>query len=478
MARIRRALQDQNPANRQVLIPLGGSGQTVGSWAGVEKKSREMPVLLDIKEFDAKAELDQHADVVVIMLGMNDVLSAQLKDTPEALKKWKEDYRGLLTAVRTRTTPRVIALATPTPCTEDPESPKNQVMDRMVATLKELAAEEKCLLLPTRETAWTVLANGRRTNPGFHITTDQVHPNPAGHMAIAAGMLTGLGEAVPGEALVRQAMEKSPSGDRLSFQWELLSPEDVGSPLRLRLTVFHNTESAALDLPKGWTAREETKAEGKTTWVLESRLDRLVNTLTIRSGGRSAEVRIPAPWLVGTGNVGWLGWKNGVYVPETGGLPPDEVVRTGVGFREAMSRMELKPGVPVSWRAFLGDVNYGGAGAPGVIDFAQVTYFGGGEVGYGLRWIESDKDRPVRVKISRPGFAGKNHVQVWINGENVYSGDPEKARDGEWTSTLRKGWNLVSFKGNFQSWQWQLGLDLEPVAGDSLDGLRYAITPR
>jgi len=476
MALIGKGLKQSNPANQQTLVPLGGSGHKVASWGNIEKKSRTQPVLLDIKEFDVQKELSQHADIVVIMLGMNDVLSAQLPNSPAGTQGWKEDYRSLLKAVRERTTPRVLALATPTPCTEDPSSPKNQVMENMVAVLRELAQEENCRILPTRDSAWDVLGAGRAQAPGFHITTDQVHPNPAGHAAIAAGMLRGLEEAQAAELLRGEALSRAKRSG-LSVEWRLQPTEQVGWPMRLKLTAYHGGEPVGLSLPEGWTAAEPEKRKGASIYAIEARPEFLKNVVTLRSSGKTLESVVPAPWLVATANAGWQGWKSGVFDVKAGEWPVDELVRTGTNFAEVSKAMELKPGTPLVWKTYLGSIDYGGGGAPGVIDFAQVTYFSGGEIGYGLRWVESEKDRPVRVKISRPGFAGVTYAQVWVNGETVFTGDPSKAKDAELKTSLRKGWNLVSFKGNFQQWQWQLGIDLEPESGDSLEGLRYSIEP-
>ena len=482
---IGKALKQADPANAQTLVALGGSGHRVGSWKGIEKRSRTESVILDIKEFDVRAELDRPADVVVVMLGMNDVLSAGLPDTPEGIAAWTEDYRDLIRALRDRTAPRVLAIAPPTPCTEDPRSPKNEVMDRMTAALKTLAAEEDCRLLPTRATAWEVLEAGRRLDPGFHITGDQVHPNAAGHRAIAAGMLRGLGEPEAAEALIAEALP-AVDGPALSYEIRLKEAASTAEPTAFLLTVHHGEQPLEFALPDGWSiapAEDGGDADGDgadggdgTTFELTATLDRPVNPFTIVSGERSREVRLPAAWLIGTANVGRNGWRGTEFDPAAGARPADAVVRGG-GPAE-LADLAAAPGVPVDWRTFVGGVDYGGAGDPAAIDFAQATYFEGGETGYGLRWIDSDKDRPVTVRISRPGFAGMTHAQVWLNGAEVYSGDPAAAKGGAFDGTLRKGWNRLAFKSNFLQWQWQLKIELEPAEGDDLGDLRYAITPR
>ncbi len=475
------ALKEQNPANHQILVPLGGSGQTVGGWINVERKSRTAPAFLDVKAFDVQAELNQHADVVVVMLGMNDVLAPSMKDAPDAYQKWIASYRTLIAALRERTTPRIVALATPTPCTEDALSPKNQVMDKMVDEMKKMATEEKCVVLPTRATAWEVLGQGRRVKPDAHVTGDQVHPNDLGHLAIAAGMLRGLGEDAAAKSLLDRVATKlrgTGNGSTLSYEVALVPQQRTDAGIQFRIQAYHSTDKVKLELPEGWTVKDMKAGQGETVFVVNAAPDRLVNHVVLRGGNDTREILIPAPWLVGTGNIGWTGWKLGVFDREAAKLPSDEVVRTGKGLADAMAKMELKPGVPVAWQQYAGGVNYGGAGASGAIDFAGVTYFGGGEVGYGLRWIKSDRERPVVVKIAKLGFAGTPYLETWLNGDTVYAGDPGKAKGQDFPMKLKAGWNLLSFKSDFAQWQWQFAIDLQAATGDNLDGLRFSSIPR
>lgn len=478
------ALKANDPANQQTLVALGGSGQTVGGWVNVEKRSRTGPQFLDVKAFDVQAELNKPADVVVIMLGMNDVLSPSLKGDEADYAKWVENYRTLITALRERTKPRVIALTTPTPCTEDPAAPKNLVMDKMVEHLAKLAAEENCVLLPARDATWEVGAMGRRKQPDFHFTTDQVHPNLFGHLSIAAGMLRGFGESKAAKSILERAVQeadKRADASGLSYEVSLAPDTKPGSTtVSFLIRAYHGDGKIELVTPAGWSVTSSRSSKDGTDFVVTVTADGFtrLNVLKLKSAKGAREISIPAPWWVGTGNIGWAGWTSGVFNVDKGRLPPDEPVRTGVDFVRDAGTLELKAGTPVVWKPFVGGVNYGGAGSPSVVDFAAVTYFSGGEVGYGLRWVKSDKERTVVVKITRPGFAGTSHLQLWVNGETVYAGAPEKARGQDFSVKLKAGWNLVSFKSNFQQWQWQLGIDLLPVDGDSLDALRYSIVPR
>ena len=81
------ALKQRHPDATPKLVALGGSGMGVGNWIGVEKNSRTTEARLDVKEIGVKANLDQPADVLVVMLGMNDVLAPYIGGTDADLDK-------------------------------------------------------------------------------------------------------------------------------------------------------------------------------------------------------------------------------------------------------------------------------------------------------------------------------------------------------------------------------------------------------
>ncbi|MEI9892466.1 MAG: GDSL-type esterase/lipase family protein [Chthoniobacter sp.] len=203
------ALQQAYPGCHPNVIALGGSGQGVQAWLNTEKRSRTEAFPLDVKGIEVKAALDQPADVLIVMLGMNDVLAPYVADEPASLEKWTANYRELVTALQSRLKPKVTAVATATLCTEDfRHSPKNAMMDQVNKRLIDLAAEMDLLVLPTNHTMRAVLERGRQLKPDFHVTHDYVHPNEAGHLAIAIGMLRGLGETTAAQALEEQRLAK------------------------------------------------------------------------------------------------------------------------------------------------------------------------------------------------------------------------------------------------------------------------------
>ena len=207
-------------------MPLGGSGQTVGGWRSVEKNSRVKVVFLDADGVDIHTELGQSADVVVCMLGMNDVLYPATGNDAASIDGWASNYRSLIRAVRARVNPRVFALATPTLCTEDPQSPKNKTLRKFAEQLDVLAKEEKCVVLPTWETMKEVLDLGLTYRPDFHVTGDSVHPNSYGHVAVAVGILCGLGEPDAAKFLIDALVRELPSAPSLSYRVSHLSTSE------------------------------------------------------------------------------------------------------------------------------------------------------------------------------------------------------------------------------------------------------------
>ena len=107
---------------------------------------------------------------------MNDVLAPYVNDTDASLDQWLANYRELIDLLKTRLKPKVIGLATITPQTEDPETPKNRAMARMNQRVMALAAELKVGVLPTNPIYWKVLAQGRKVQADFSLANDRIHP--------------------------------------------------------------------------------------------------------------------------------------------------------------------------------------------------------------------------------------------------------------------------------------------------------------
>jgi lysophospholipase L1-like esterase len=192
--KMREALSAVYPECKHDLVPLGGSGMGVSAWLSLAKDEAKQKHDLDVKGVEVAAALSKPADVMVVMLGMNDVLAPYVSDTDASLDQWLAKYRELVGVLGARLKPKVIALATVTPQTEDPATPVNQVLARMNQRITTLAADLKANVVPAQAAYWDVLAEGRKTQADFTLAGDRIHPNQTGHVAVAMAMLRGLGE--------------------------------------------------------------------------------------------------------------------------------------------------------------------------------------------------------------------------------------------------------------------------------------------
>ncbi|HSI84116.1 MAG: SGNH/GDSL hydrolase family protein [Candidatus Methylacidiphilales bacterium] len=512
---IQKGLALASAENKQTLISLGGSGQTVGSWSNVEKRSREKEQILDVKGVDVKAELDQPADVVIFMLGMNDALSPSMADTPEAADKWMQTYSELIKSVRSRCNPRVVAIGTPTLCTEDIRTPKNVFLNQLSQRIETLAKEQGYYVLPTRDLMSKVLNLGRAVRPDFHVTTDFVHPNPAGHYAIAAGMLRGLGEMKAVEALKADqepVLLQKNATDGLSYTvtggfpppgtmepgeaertayaqpayyvnvWHLGSPGSSDS----------NGPDITLEAPEGMTAKrillsEKEKSEIQSAsdrfparYEVRGTPDRMETVLTaslVRNPDNvpPARVVIQAPWLVGIAPNPGPHWVAGKLDPaKASQQPADALFSAGSNFPLHDQAQQIN-GRPASWYKYTASVNWDGENRPGSLDMAALHFYQVFYVAYGLRWYYSETDRPVEVLTSPLGFVNNNYLSLWMNGEKLCDGVPLKKGD-KVTTSLKKGWNALVFRSDHSTWLWAFSLDLRGINGDELKDVRVSIS--
>jgi len=491
---MKEGLGKAHPGTKTTVVPLGGSGQTVGSWLAIEKNSRQNSFTLDVPGIVVKTTLDGGADVLIIMLGMNNVLRPDMDNTPEGIASWVKTYRELIDHLRERTHPRVIALATPTLCTEDESSPKNQVMDEMCDALKKLAASENCIVLPVRDGYKKMLREGRTYRPDFHITKDFVHPTDFGHLAIAAAMLKGLGEPAAAKAIYDARMPemwKSVAGKlpALSYTLERSTLAD-GDKQAFKIRFWLTTQipraenipaQVQLIAPEGWTVTPARIDAGTGEFTATGSLDHLENRLTLvarhDNEATQTDIAIPAPWLIGAGNCGPIGWINKggfVFDPVAGHLPMDDGLIRGIGFNKPVSGGQ-KWIRALAWHPYVASIDYTGGADPGSVDIAAASWFGTFDVAYGARWIYSPTARTVPVEVNSNAFAAGYFLSLWLNGANLWE---SSQRTGKTELKLQKGWNALVFKSNHLEWQWQFQIRLAPVSPEATDDLRFSITPR
>ena len=487
------ALKQTYPGATPQLIALGGSGMGVGNWVGTEKSSRTTEVMLDVKNVGVKENLDQPADVLVVMLGMNDVLAPYIGATDEDLDKWIAQYRDLVTSLRARVKPKVTALGTITMFTEDPVSFKNRQIGRMNQRVSALAKELGAIVLPTGEACWEVLAMGRQLSPEYHITRDYIHPDAIGNQAVAVGMLRGLGEAAAAETLLDQRikpalLKATEKANGLSYDVQVLEEPDSflvrywwaekpGQPA--------SNPTVKISLPEGWSAAPDQSQGTSGSFIVKGRPAKLKNIVKLegRSGEevRQSEVSIPAPWLVAAGLV--QQWKQPPleFDPKASVSAVDEVIAKGGDFT---TPIDCGINKTLTWQKHYPSVNLTGGADPGSIDYAAITNGGTFEGGYAARWIHSDRERPVKLELSTKGLAARIHLSVWLNGNLIYekdlTQDPQlkEARKVTVDAVLKKGENTLVIKSNHCNWQWQFAANLVGIDGDGMDDLRYSTKPQ
>ncbi|MFZ2653609.1 MAG: GDSL-type esterase/lipase family protein [Victivallales bacterium] len=482
------ALRQKWPDGKVKVIPLGGSGQSVTSWLAMEKTSREKETNLDVKGFDVKESLAQPADVVVIMLGMNDLLAPYISEQEKDLDAWTEYYRKLIAALRDRVKPRVIALASISMCSENPESPKNKVRTAMNARVAGLAKSESCIVLPVGEEMLAALQDGRKLKPDFHVTYDFVHPNKAGHLSIAMGMLKGLGEDDSASKLADKylpGIRKEAAGATPVLSWQLIpvKTDSIMEKKDFLLRFWYcespdakgkETPNVKIIVPENWTATPALTNAFEGEFKVSGPADRLVSQIILEaatsSGVRKISVPVPAPWIVGT-VVNPEVWPGNKFDPVKD-TPLDENISKGIGIGVQNTPGEKNP----SWRLYFASPDFTGLSEPGSIDFTASSFGALYEAGYAVRWIHSDKERPINVVIGTQTFAGAVGIKAWLNGKEIYakaiSSEPGKKASVE--AKLLKGSNCLVMKCCHLTWQWQASLKLEGKDGDSLDDLKYS----
>lgn len=467
------SLKATHPESHFTLVPIGFMGIAVNGWIQMEEKSRPESMQTSTPSegvLAANKALGQGADVVVCMLGVNDSMHQRMRSEAD-YDKWLPCYDQLISALKTRLKPRVFALATPTMVTEDPSATPNVILREMSARLRNLAASGSYVMLPTHEAMAELLLEGRDRNPDFRVTQDMIHPNGAGQLAIAIGMLKGLGE----EQAAAWLRDKYAPGlwPRANAKpiaaWAEALPGPANTE-QIRYRVRYGLRSApkagesevVLKLPAGWQEissachrHPDDFLSGE--FVVDGIPDRLVTNLFLESGGQRAQVAIPAPWLIGVAVEPKGNWENQKYTTETGKtgyrfsynvekriFPWDASLVKGRGFG---TLAELEPGVPLTWHRHTPRPGLVGNSDPGAVAMAGFP-FREGNVAYGARWIHSEKKQILRLETMSDRAVC--HLSVWLNGDNLFQSRIAEANvPSKAEAFLRPGWNALVFKCNW-----------------------------
>ena len=496
--RVGDALKAAYPGARPTVISLGASGISLSGWlhmASVDVPKQDRTC--DIKEFFVGKELDQPADAIVILLGANDVAAPYVYDTEKDLSKWEKDYVDLIAFLKTRNHPKVIAVATLLPVTEDPQSAKNALVDKMNAIVAKLAREETLPLVPSNRVMWDVLRQARQRRPDGHVVADSVHPSGAvGHAALAMAVCQGLGFDAAAKQIEANSLKEALNKlelPRPNVSWTITTaPAKEAGPLdqTIKIACHYNPAQGAgegpiemrLKAPEGWQVSPEALAGGSGEFVMTPKSFGLYNAMEIlvSQGGKpvaTQPIRLPAPWRICDGFTSKRPWGFAGPGFGTRASPnaPDERIAAGDG----VGKILLDDGAEPTWRYFLPSADYSAGAVSGSTDFFSIANPRPYAAGYALRYLYSDKARNVRLEISSHTFAGHDDLTVWLNKVPCYSDVITRAPKKEATAPahLEKGWNTLWVKTSHTTFQWQQIVELKPAdEGDTLEDVRVSLT--
>jgi len=486
------------PSYKNEVIALGFHGHTICDWINLEIKSRTQSVPAHSGGFDIQIAFAKPADVVIIMLGMNDILKPQVRDDPNVLREWKGQCRELIAAIRKRVTPREIVLCEITPLTEDPLSPKNRVRDQLNQLARELAQEETCRRAETGVSVWDAIVCCRKVRQDYHLLPDTVHPRlPLGHAFVIRAMMAALRDdklVAAFDARIGAEIAKLKPAQPTVTTWFKPQPgcPATDAEQTYRLTCFWNdgTDAQApqvptfsLELPEGWGVAEPPMTRTEATFTIRGVPERLQTTVTVvaKAGGKVIRqiVRIPAPWRVvcGPDNGGAWMWTGGrIYQPSNSVPFMEADLVAGKHFSEPFA----VGGKNYGWQVNTPCVDYTSGDDPNAVVPYSLTFGSQNDVLYVARWVYSAKDRPVQLQLTHRTFSATLGFEVWINGELVLTDDLNRGGKNKSVreTSLRKGWNRLLVRNDHLQWQRQFACALLPVADDSLDDLRYSFLPK
>ncbi len=487
---MRWALQQAHPSSSNTLLSLGGSGQGVGSWMSVATRTNAAPSYLDVAGIEVRTTLDAGTDVLVVMLGMNDLLSPYIADTPEGYQAWRSAYTNLIHTVRKRTKPRLVALGTVTLLTEDLASPKNIARAKLNQQVAEIAASEGYLLLQTGEATASLLQRGRALTPQFHVAGDFVHPGGAGHAAIAIAMLKGLGEHDAAQLLERRylsALIPTNAYPALSYAISPVSPGNDTQTNTYTITYWWNAGRAllppptvTLSIPDIWQLAGHAATATSGVFTVTGAPEKIVTELVLRAKAGDVErvqtLAIPAPWRISAGIPNQAAWPRNTFNATNSIQAFDQPLIRGEGFSSPLvCREKTYP-----WSVYTPSVNYTGGNNPASIDTFAVLFGRTFDALYATRWVHSDKARTIELHLSTSIFAGTIGLTIWMNGQPCYAQalTSEPQRKAMVTTALKAGWNQLLIKSDHLNWQWQFACDIKGQGADDLSDLRYSAIPQ
>ncbi|MFD0589396.1 SGNH/GDSL hydrolase family protein [Paenibacillus sp. GCM10027627] len=145
----------------------------------------------DLKERWEKDVFEQNPDWVSIMIGINDVWRQYDLPLQKESHVYLDEYEAALRGLIAETKPRVKGIVLMTPFYIEPSQQDRMrtTMDEYGAVVKALAEEYDTLFVDTQ----AAFAGLLETIYPAALAWDRIHPNTAGHMAIANAFLRTIG---------------------------------------------------------------------------------------------------------------------------------------------------------------------------------------------------------------------------------------------------------------------------------------------
>jgi len=479
------------------LVSLGGSGQGVATWMNIAKMSLTEERFLDIKGVDVKANLEKKADILIFMLGMNDILCPYVKPTEEDMDRWAADYMKLIEHIRNRANPDITALASITLLTDGVDSPKDIIRKKLNQRVQALTRKHGFIYLKTGEEMEQLLKRGRELDSKFRPTYDFVHPDTLGHTAISVAMLEGLGDMESARALRRKYFESGifDCSQKAKLAYAVTLDETTLSSDTSSYTINYiytpqtgkkNAVDVSLDMqyPESSFHSQSTQSSDKKNTVGHFNVKvnparyqtRLTLTATAEGQTITNNITLPAQWLVAAGIPHQQAWHGSEFKPESDILECEGMLINGDGFDAPLT---IK-GVSYHWQRYAASINYSGFDNPDSLAWYATTYCNTFDAAYATRWIYSEKERAAQLELGHDTFSSTIALSLWINGAAlepvslIRSTRQRQYRD----INLRKGWNHLLLRSDHTTWQWQHICTLKAVGDDTLEDLRYSIVPK
>jgi acyl-CoA thioesterase-1 len=137
--------------------------------------------------------LSVEADVVSVLIGINDTWRRYDSDDPTSVEQYEAGYRRLLQSIAHRSQTSLVLLEPFLLPIGIEQERWREDLDSKIAAVRSLAAEFGAVLVPTDVDLTRLAAQIEEDERATALTLDGVHPTAQGHSAIAASWLTHAG---------------------------------------------------------------------------------------------------------------------------------------------------------------------------------------------------------------------------------------------------------------------------------------------